>query len=67
MGSMISRKRRMAVHVRRLAGTGTFISSTHWMSRLNLTGATKSQIEQAMQGHILANAELIGTFQKGDR
>jgi phosphatidylethanolamine-binding protein (PEBP) family uncharacterized protein len=27
----------------------------------------KSQIERAMQGHILANAELIGTFQKGDR
>ena len=33
---------------------------------LDLKGATKSQIERAMQGHTLANAELIGTFQKGD-
>jgi hypothetical protein len=29
--------------------------------------ATKSQIERAMRGHVLANAELIGTYQKGDR
>jgi Raf kinase inhibitor-like YbhB/YbcL family protein len=34
---------------------------------LDLKSATKSQIERAMQGHILANAELIGTYQKGDR
>ena len=34
---------------------------------LDLRGATKSQIERAMQGHVLANAELIGTYQKGDR
>ena len=34
---------------------------------LDLNGATKSQIEQAMKGHMLANAELIGTYQKGDR
>src|SRR5262249_36301357 len=34
---------------------------------LDLKGATKSQIERAMRGHVLANAELIGTFQKGDR
>ena len=34
---------------------------------LDLKGATKSRIEQAMQGHVLANAELIGTYQKGDR
>ena len=34
---------------------------------LNLRDATKSQIERAMQGHILANAELIGTYQKGGR
>jgi Raf kinase inhibitor-like YbhB/YbcL family protein len=34
---------------------------------LDLRGATKSQIERAMQGHLLANAELIGTYQKGDR
>jgi Raf kinase inhibitor-like YbhB/YbcL family protein len=36
-------------------------------STLDLKGATKSQIEQAMNGHVLANAELIGTYQKGDR
>src|SRR6516164_8752198 len=34
---------------------------------LDLRGATKSQIERAMQGHVLANAELIGTYQKGNR
>jgi len=34
---------------------------------LDLKRATKSQIEQAMKGHVLANAELIGTYQKGDR
>ena len=34
---------------------------------LDLRGATKPQIERAMQGHVLANAELIGTYQKGDR
>ena len=34
---------------------------------LDLRGATKSQIERAMQGHVLANAELIGTYQKGDQ
>ena len=34
---------------------------------LDLTDATKSQIERAMQGHILANAELIGTYQKDRR
>jgi Raf kinase inhibitor-like YbhB/YbcL family protein len=33
----------------------------------DLRGATKAQIERAMQGHVLANAELIGTYQKGDR
>jgi phosphatidylethanolamine-binding protein (PEBP) family uncharacterized protein len=32
---------------------------------LDLKGATKSQIERAMQGLVLANAELIGTYQKG--
>jgi len=36
-------------------------------TKLDLKGATKSQIERAMQGHVLANAELIGTYQKGDR
>ncbi len=33
---------------------------------LDLREATKSQIERAMQGHVLAKAELIGTYQKGD-
>jgi Raf kinase inhibitor-like YbhB/YbcL family protein len=34
---------------------------------LDLRGATKAQIERAMQGHVLASAELIGTYQRGDR
>jgi Raf kinase inhibitor-like YbhB/YbcL family protein len=34
---------------------------------LDLRGATKSQIERAMRGHVLANAQLVGTYQKGDR
>jgi Raf kinase inhibitor-like YbhB/YbcL family protein len=34
---------------------------------LDLERAAKPQIEQAMKGHVLANAELIGTYQKGDR
>jgi Raf kinase inhibitor-like YbhB/YbcL family protein len=34
---------------------------------VDLKGATKSQMERAMQGHVLAKAELIGTYQKGDR
>jgi Raf kinase inhibitor-like YbhB/YbcL family protein len=34
---------------------------------LDLRDAAKSQIERAMRGHVLANAELIGTYQKGDR
>jgi phosphatidylethanolamine-binding protein (PEBP) family uncharacterized protein len=33
---------------------------------LDLKSATKAQIERAMQSHVLANAELIGTYQKGD-
>ncbi len=31
----------------------------------DLGTATKAQVEQAMQGHVLATAELIGTYQKG--
>ena len=34
---------------------------------LDLKSATKSQVERAMRGHVLANAELLGTYQKGDR
>ena len=31
----------------------------------DLGAATKAQIEQAMKGHVLATAELIGTYEKG--
>jgi Raf kinase inhibitor-like YbhB/YbcL family protein len=36
---------------------------------LDLRGApaTKSQIEKAVRGHVLADAYLIGTYQKGDQ
>jgi Raf kinase inhibitor-like YbhB/YbcL family protein len=34
---------------------------------LDLSRPTKSQIEQAIKGHVLAEAELVGTYQKGDR
>jgi Raf kinase inhibitor-like YbhB/YbcL family protein len=34
---------------------------------LALKAPTKADLEAAMQGHVLAKAELIGTYQKGDR
>ncbi len=34
---------------------------------LKLNAATKRDLEAAMEGHVLAKAELIGTYQKGDR
>jgi Raf kinase inhibitor-like YbhB/YbcL family protein len=34
---------------------------------IDLRKATKLEIELAMKGHVLADAELIGTYQKGDR
>jgi Raf kinase inhibitor-like YbhB/YbcL family protein len=34
---------------------------------IDLAQATKSELEAAMKGHVLAQAELIGTYQKGDR
>jgi Raf kinase inhibitor-like YbhB/YbcL family protein len=34
---------------------------------LPLKAATKRELEAAMKGHVLARAELIGTYQKGDR
>jgi Raf kinase inhibitor-like YbhB/YbcL family protein len=34
---------------------------------LDLAHADKAEIEAAMKGHVLAQAELIGTYQKGDR
>ena len=33
---------------------------------LNLSSAKKADVENAMKGHILAQAELMGTYQKGD-
>ena len=34
---------------------------------LPLKAPTKAALEAAMEGHVLAKAELIGTYQKGDR
>lgn len=34
---------------------------------LDLAQATKAELEAAMKGHVLAEAELMGTYQKGDR
>jgi Raf kinase inhibitor-like YbhB/YbcL family protein len=34
---------------------------------LDLGEATKADLQAAMKGHVLAAAELIGTYQKGDR
>jgi hypothetical protein len=34
---------------------------------LDLAQPTKAELEAAMRGHVLAQAELIGTYQKGDR
>jgi Raf kinase inhibitor-like YbhB/YbcL family protein len=33
-------------------------------TQLSLSNPTKAQLEKAIQGHVLANAELIGTYQK---
>lgn len=32
---------------------------------LDLSGSTKAELERAMRGHVLAQAELVGTYQKG--
>jgi phosphatidylethanolamine-binding protein (PEBP) family uncharacterized protein len=34
--------------------------------KLGLKRPTRQEVEQAMQGHVLAVAELMGTYQKGD-
>jgi Raf kinase inhibitor-like YbhB/YbcL family protein len=34
---------------------------------LDLSDATKADLQAAMKGHVLAAAELVGTYQKGDR
>ena len=34
---------------------------------LDLDRPTKAELEAAMKGHVLGQAELIGTYQKGDR
>ena len=36
-------------------------------SELTLNNPTKDQLEKAMQGHRLANAEVIGTYQKAQK
>jgi Raf kinase inhibitor-like YbhB/YbcL family protein len=36
-------------------------------TRLDLAQATKADLQTAMKGHVLGAAELIGTYQKGDR
>jgi Raf kinase inhibitor-like YbhB/YbcL family protein len=36
-------------------------------TRVDLAKATKADLQAAMKGHVLAAAELIGTYQKGDR
>jgi Raf kinase inhibitor-like YbhB/YbcL family protein len=36
-------------------------------TRLDLDRPTKAGLEAAMKGHVLGQAELIGTYQKGDR
>jgi Raf kinase inhibitor-like YbhB/YbcL family protein len=35
--------------------------------RLGLPAPSKSQLEQAMQDHVIARAELIGTYRRGKR
>ncbi|MEZ0282652.1 YbhB/YbcL family Raf kinase inhibitor-like protein, partial [Methyloceanibacter sp.] len=34
---------------------------------IDLSEATKADLQAAMKGHVLAAAELVGTYQKGDR
>ncbi len=36
-------------------------------TELDLDRPTKSSLETAMKGHVLAQTELVGTYQKGDR
>jgi hypothetical protein len=36
-----------------------------WVEKINCRRRFSERI--AMQGHVLANTELIGTYQKGDR
>jgi Raf kinase inhibitor-like YbhB/YbcL family protein len=36
-------------------------------TKLDLEKATKAELEQAMEGHVLASTELIATYQKGDK
>ena len=67
LGSMISKRRNMAVPVRRIGRHRYFHKLYALDDTLDLRSGTKSQIERAMQGHVLANTELIGTYQKGDR
>jgi len=36
-------------------------------TKLNLEKATKAEVEEAMEGHVIASTELIGTYQKNDK
>src|SRR6516225_5647807 len=67
LGSMISRRRGYGGPCPPVGRHRYFHKLYALDITLDLRGATKSQIERAMRGHILANAELIGTYQKGDR
>src|SRR5215471_4932990 len=66
LGSMISKRRAMAASPP--IGRHRYFHKLYALDiTLDLRDATKSQIERAMRGHVLADAELIGTYQKGDR
>ncbi len=56
----------MAGRARRSVGTA--IHKLYALdTTLDLRRASKPEIELAMKGHMLGDAELIGTYQKGDR
>ena len=68
LGSTILKRWGYGAAVLRLTGRHRYFHKLYALDNtLDLRGATKSQIERAMQGHVLANAELIGTYQRGDR
>jgi Spy/CpxP family protein refolding chaperone len=40
------------------------MSCSNWLEHLDLGRPSKTQLEKAMQGHVLAQAQLIGTYEK---
>ena len=54
----------MAVRARRSGGIAISSSSTHSTPRSKLTSPTKTAVLSAMEGHVLAEAQMIGTYQK---